>query len=73
MRLRDSEHSRPRDVSIELNGRQIRGSYFLHGRMMITVSHGDEQKTTQLGGLPPETLAKILLRELATARKRGGQ
>jgi hypothetical protein len=31
---------------------------------MVTVSSGEARKITQVGGLPPEVLAKLMLREL---------
>lgn len=50
-------------VSIEKDGKTYHGSYTLD-RGIICVSNMLGSKTTQLGGLPPETLAKMLLSEL---------
>jgi hypothetical protein len=53
-----------REVTTEINGRKIRGSYTTH-KGMVTVRSADGTKSTKIGGSAPETLAQKLLRELA--------
>ena len=36
---------------------------------MVTVSYGDYEKTTQVGGSPAESIAKIMLREILNELK----
>ena len=50
-------------VEIEVDGVVHVGQYWQHNGM-ITVSNGEQQKTTQVGGSPPGVLAKMLLREI---------
>ena len=59
-------------VTIELKGRTIEGHYGVDGRVVI-VRYGVDSKATQLGGSPPVTLAKTLLRELAAGAERDRQ
>ena len=62
------------DVVVERDGKQHKGRYLIiHGKLpMIEVSYGDGSKTTQVGGTPPEILAKIMVRELLDKQKRAG-
>ena len=59
------------EVSIEIEGRTYTGRYVVSGQgsgRTVTVStplYGS--KTTQVGGSPPETIARMLLRELIQA------
>jgi hypothetical protein len=39
---------------------------------MIEVSYGDYSKTTQVGGSPPETLARIMVSELIDEQEQTG-
>jgi hypothetical protein len=50
-------------VTIDLDGKIYQGSYSVE-RGMITVWAAGGSKTTQVGNIPVETLAKILLSEL---------
>lgn len=50
-------------VAIEVSGKTYTASYAVT-KKIITVSTGLGSKSTQLGSLPPEHLARILLREL---------
>lgn len=62
-------NSRPSfPVSIELEGRTYSGRYRVE-RGVITVSTTSGSKTTQLGRLPEEALARLLLRELVDEGK----
>ena len=56
------------NVIAEHEGRRVQGLYALHGQMLI-VSYGIHSKTTQLGGMAPPTLARVLLLEFAKAGK----
>ena len=50
-------------VTIQHNGKDYSGFYRVDGEMIKVYSaHGD--KTTQLGSMPPEALAQMLLREI---------
>lgn len=52
------------EVAVDMNGRGVVG----RGRYddgIVTVTFEGREKATQLGGLPLDTLAKQLLRELA--------
>ncbi len=53
-----------KDISVEVGGRRLSG-HFMVEKGMITVTYNGQQKTTQVGGMPPEALARQLLRELA--------
>ncbi|MCY1369854.1 hypothetical protein D9M68_977530 [compost metagenome] len=55
-------------VSIELNGRTYSGRYRVE-KGIITVSTMSGSKSTQLGRLPEEALARMLLRELVDEEK----
>jgi hypothetical protein len=54
------------DVTIQLDGKQITGSYSID-RRMITVWYGGDFKAAPAGGAP-EVIAKLVLRELAIKR-----
>lgn len=53
-------------VTIEREGRTFTGTWCLTGKKvkMITVSSAYGSKSTQLGGMKPEHLARLLLSEL---------
>jgi hypothetical protein len=46
------------------DGHVVRGWYSIHDGM-VTVSTGFGRKSAQIGGSPPDVLARTLLRELA--------
>ncbi|MBI3773050.1 MAG: hypothetical protein HY272_10180 [Gammaproteobacteria bacterium] len=52
-------------ITIEPNGKPHKARYRIK-KGMITLSYGCNIKTTQLGLLPPETLAHTLLAEMLT-------
>jgi hypothetical protein len=56
MRLRN-------EVSIAVGDRMIRG-WYLSRRGMVTVTSEFGEKTTRIGAMPPEGLARVMLREL---------
>jgi hypothetical protein len=60
-----------REFTIEFEGRTVRGRYSTSGEMIHVGSDMGVSKSTQLNGLvgSPETLARILLRELAQQGK----
>lgn len=55
-------------VIVEKNGTKYMATYVVE-RKVITVSAAKGSKSTQLGGLPPEHLARILLQELISENK----
>jgi hypothetical protein len=50
-------------ISIERGGRPFVGEYTLDNNM-ITIRWRGHTMTTQLGGLPPELMARILLQQM---------
>ena len=54
------------EVEIERDGKRYAGRYLIiQGKFpLIEVSYRSRKKTTQLGGSPPELLARIMVREL---------
>src|SRR5450759_5076308 len=55
-------------VSCEIDGKSHHGTYWVAGKI-LTVSTGMGGKSTQVGAMPAETLAKQLLAELAKEGK----
>ena len=56
------------EITIDFIGREIRGSYCeLDG--IVTVAALGARKSTQIGLLPANSLARMMLRELAVGRK----
>jgi hypothetical protein len=55
-------------VEIEFGGRTVSGFYRVK-RGLISVSTSQGSKATQVGGSPPESLARVMLRELAKEGK----
>jgi hypothetical protein len=53
-----------RTIEIRIGGRVVRGSWG-HDDSMVQVRTPYGHKTTQIGGSPPITIARIMLRELA--------
>ena len=53
-----------KDISVDVGGRRL-SDHNMVEKGMITVTYNGQQKTTQVGGMPPEALARQLLRELA--------
>ncbi len=51
------------EISVEVNGKIYKGTYEVRSKM-IFVSSAYGSKTTQIGGMPQEALAKMLLREI---------
>jgi hypothetical protein len=50
----------PRPVSVTVKGRPYRGKYVVNGGM-ITVSALGKSETTQIGRMPVEDLARLIL------------
>jgi hypothetical protein len=63
---RETPMSNP--ITIEVNGQSVNGRYTVRGGM-ITVSTIHGSKTTQVGNMNTEALAKMLLRELVEEGK----
>jgi hypothetical protein len=59
-----------KDVVVMINGVEHRGTYFVQSSM-VHVRSDAGSKATQVGGSPPETIAKILLSELVRASSTG--
>ena len=52
-----------RPISVEVDGKTYSGDFEVRGRVVtVTTSYGT--KSTQVGGSPPDVVAKTLLREL---------
>lgn len=54
-----------KDIEIVSQGKRVRGRYSVSDNL-VTVAAWSGTKTAQLGILPAERLAKMLLRELAS-------
>jgi hypothetical protein len=50
-------------ISITRDGKIFTGHYTIAGEM-ITVTYGEESRTTQLGVSPPDSLARVMLAEM---------
>ncbi len=61
----DFDYLKADEISIEIDGKKYSGSYFVRGKI-LTLRSMLGQKSTQLGGMPAEGLARLLLRELIT-------
>jgi hypothetical protein len=57
-----------KEIELNYRGKRVSGSYKLSGRVMTVVS-GSETKTAQLGMLPADMLAHMLLRVLEFERQ----
>jgi hypothetical protein len=57
-----------KEVEITFNAETVRGSYCVSGKV-LTVTATAGSKSTQLGEMPAQVLAKTLLRELAAEGK----
>jgi len=55
-------------IEIRIDGHVVRGSW-AHDGSMVQVRTPCGDKTTQIGGSPPKTLARQMLRELAKEGK----
>ena len=55
-------------VTIEIDGKQYKGTYWVAGKI-LTVSTGLGGKSKQVGSMPPEALAGVLLQQLAQEGK----
>ena len=53
----------PTDIAVEIDGNYCLGSYIEKGGMVI-VSSSYGTRSTQIGRSPPDTLARMMLREL---------
>ncbi len=65
---KDFDFSGAKEIEIEV---KMTGRYIIHNGM-VTVSSFFGQKSAQVGGLPPEHLAQMLLRELASGSEQKG-
>ena len=55
------------EVVIERGGKTYSGRYTVSGRMVTVTTLDYGSKATQVGGSPPLTVARMLLRELVDA------
>ena len=53
-----------KEITLNYLGKRVRGNYKVVGRLVIVVS-GADSKTANLGILPAERLAHMLLRDMA--------
>jgi hypothetical protein len=51
-------------VAVEIDGKQHVGTYEVKGDLVIVTSADGRREATQVGGSPPDTIARTLLREL---------
>ena len=58
-----------RPASIVIGGRKVSGIYSTWAGMVTVTTSNGSSKTAQLGDLPPDHLARIMLRELVGDRK----
>jgi hypothetical protein len=56
------------EIKVEIDGRTYLGRVEV-SRDLVTVSTPYGSKTTQIGGSPAESIARILLREIVQAEK----
>jgi|GEM_PF-5384631 len=61
---KDFDYSKASKVLITVNNKKYSASYFLEKGVLTVMTAEYGQKSTQLGGLNAETLAKTLLLEL---------
>lgn len=54
-----------RSISIVIKSKAYNGSYSVSGNM-LTASYGGKSSKAQIGNMPPETLARMMLDELVT-------
>ena len=57
-----------KDITLNYLGKRVRGNYKVVGRVVFVVS-GDNTKTANLGILPAERLAHMVLREMAFEKR----
>jgi hypothetical protein len=67
--MRDFDYSKAKDILVEVNGKEYKGSFLLEGKV-VTVTSPYGTMSTQLGGLSAEGLARILFKEILS--KPGG-
>ncbi len=56
------DYSKTKEIKIVIGGKEIVGYYFVE-KGILTVIYDMQEKSTQVGDMVPEQLAKILLRE----------
>ena len=57
-----------RNVEVEIDGVMYRGTYEVKDGL-ITVWYRTQKKSTQVGGSTPESLSRLLLREMVAEKK----
>ena len=50
-------------VEVEINGESHKATYIVW-KDVVTVTYGEKEKSTQVGGLTPDGVARALLREI---------
>ena len=58
------------EISVDFEGKEYRGSYTIQSKMVKVYSAMYGSKATQIGGLPPEEVARMLLHSILTDAKR---
>lgn len=69
--MKDKDYNNAIDVSVDFDGRKYSGRYIVKNSI-ITVFNTDGETSTQLGSIPAENLAKIILSEIANKSKNSG-
>lgn len=62
--MKNKDYSKAVDISIDLNGQKYSGRYIV-SNSIITVFNSDGETSTQLGGSTADSLARILLSDIA--------
>lgn len=62
--MKDKNFNNAKEIKVLVDGKEIVGRYIVE-RKVVTVTSAYGQRSTQLGGSPAETIARMLLRELS--------
>jgi hypothetical protein len=57
-----------RKITFKRNGKTFRGHFWRRNGMVTVKSSDGEQKSTQIGGIPPRALARLMLVEMEEER-----
>ena len=56
------------EIVFEYKGKELRGQMRVANGLVTVTTPDGRQKSTQIGGSPPESIARMMLRELEAAR-----